>query len=165
MTAVAELMETTSRGSHVIDQVMLLALDAPSTAFPADPLDWSWPLRAPSDGTEALSCERWLQMRFTPPFGAILNCRFWVPDYAPSPGWSMLWGVSDTYRNPSTSRSAIAVRPLPTTDPVIGNLGPTIPGPAIGFTLYLVLQASWRGDPGLIQDPPAQVTISWEEAS
>lgn len=164
MTAVVDVVEHTARGPQAASEIMLLALDAPSIEFPVDPARWDWPLRAPSDGTAALSCERWLQVRFRPSYRRITRCRFWIEGYAPNPGWTVLYGLSDTYRKPSTSRSAIAVNELPAADPAIPNLNPaTIVGPLTSTSPFLVLQAEWLGGPGFIQAVAPQITIAWDE--
>lgn len=167
--------------SPLVGQCTLLAVDshtalqpsatggglAPAFDLPVNTATWKLPLRGPSDGTLAYSCERWLSFRFIAPFTAVTALRFWIDNLNLAPGWTLLYGLSDTYRNPATSRSAIAVHPLPITDPGIGNMPPVIGGTSDPFTdsAYLVLQASWEpGGASVIQYDGIRMKLGWRVA-
>lgn len=123
------------------------------------------PLVPNSDGSPSSSCERWVQIRFAPPFAAIANLRFWVNNYDPNGGWALYYGVTSEYRKPSTSISDIAVLPVPTSDPGSANLGVQIlTGGQMQYSSWLVLQAVWIGGvPGPIQTAPLNFEFDWAE--
>lgn len=124
-----------------------------------------------SDDSTPYSCERWVRIRFSPPYGTISNIRFWVDNYAPIAGWEINWGTALTYNTPRVgSRSQIAMSPLPQTDPGGSNIAindrETL---AVGFgstifTDWIVLQAAWKGAVyGAIQPAPLNLTFAWRE--
>lgn len=99
-----------------------------------------------STTTPEQTFERWFRVRFDPPFNAIWGIRFWVPNYAPVPGWNILWGSTDTYQTPVDTPSAIAVNDLPTTDPgpAMPNCGGyhRLPGTGTQYSDWIVVQAT-----------------------
>lgn len=110
---------------------------------PEDPLTYA--IKANSDGTPSYSYERWLRVRFVPPFGLVGQFRFWVDDLPIPDGWFINWGWTNTYKVPTDAPSQIATSPVPTFDPGISNsnFGDSIAldGRQIRYTAYLVLQA------------------------
>lgn len=118
-----------------------------------------------SNGAPAYTCERWVRLRFTPPFGALANVRFWVDNYAPEDGWELLWGISDAYQKPSLDASTVAIHPVPTSDPVTSNLAlDIVTGGAVAYSPWIVLQARWVGSvPGPIQSAPLNWRFGWSE--
>lgn len=94
--------------------------------------------------------ERWFRIRFDPPFNAVYGIRFWVPNYLPVPGWTILWGSSSTYQAPVSTPSAIAVNDLPTTDPgpAMPNCGgyQRLPGTGTQYSDWIVVQATAEPD-------------------
>lgn len=119
-----------------------------------------------SDGSPSFSCERWVRLRFSPPFGAITKLRFWVDNYDPNANWELRWGTSDEYQKPTTSASQIATHSVPTTDPDMSNLGvDMVTGGVVTYSPWIVLQATWLGSqPGTIQPTPLNWSFGWAEA-
>lgn len=118
-----------------------------------------------SNGAPSYSCERWIRLRFTPPFGALGNVRFWVDNYRPRGGWELLWGISDMYRKPSLDASMVAVDPIPTSDPMTSNVDlDLVAGGEVAYSPWIVLQARWLGSaPGPIQADPLNWRFAWAE--
>lgn len=92
------------------------------------------------------SYERWIRVRFDPPFNAVWAMRFYVPNYASEPGWTLNFGTSTTYQQPVNTGSAIAIVPVPTTDPgpTLPNCGgyTRLPGTGTQYSDWIVMQAS-----------------------
>lgn len=118
-----------------------------------------------SNGAPVYTCERWVRLRFTPPFGALANVRFWVDNYAPEDGWEVLWGISDAYQKPNLDASTVAVATVPSSDPVTSNLDlDLVTGGEVAYTPWIVLQARWVGNaPGPIQSAPLNWRFEWSE--
>jgi hypothetical protein len=118
-----------------------------------------------SDTSPAFTSERWLRLRFEPPFAAILNLRFWVNNYSPNAGWAIYYGLSPQFRKPSKALSDIAISPVPTTDPGVPNLGvDLLTGGRVQYSEWLVLQAVFIGrTPGAIQSSPLNYEFDWTE--
>lgn len=120
-------------------------------------------LRDPN-GAPSYSCERWLRLRVAAKLIVVTGIRFWIDNYDPNPGWQLRYGISGSYRKPTTSRSDIAINVVPTADP--GEDQPNVdPGPADGYSSWIVLQASWWG---LDTAPALQATalnyrFAWSE--
>jgi hypothetical protein len=122
-------------------------------------------LRRSSDNSPSYSCERWVRLRFEPPFAAITKLRFWVNNYSANSGWALYYGLASTFRKPSDSASDIAVRPVPTADPDVANLGPEIlTGGQVQYSQWLVFQAVWiGGNPGKLQTSDLNWEFDWTE--
>lgn len=110
---------------------------------PDDPLQYA--IKANSDGTPSYSYERWVRVRFVPPFGLVGQFRFWADAVDIPDGWNINWGWTETYKVPTNAPSEIAISALPSFDPGIenSNFGPSVAldGRSIRYTAYLVLQA------------------------
>ena len=110
---------------------------------PDDPLQYA--IKANSDGTPSYSYERWVRVRFVPPFGLVGQFRFWADPVDIPDGWNITWGWTDTYKVPTSAPSEIATSALPIYDPGVEsqNFGQPIAmdGRTIRYTAYLVLQA------------------------
>lgn len=159
-----DLMEATGYGPDsetVTGKIDLLAVDMHS----ANPLSSKATLERLSNGAPSYTCERWVRLRFTPPFGAILKLRFWVDNYAPSDGWEVRYGTTSFYRKPSTSASDIATVIVPATDPGVSNLGDEIlTGGQIQYSNWIVLQATWMGTAAhKIQADPLDWQFDWTD--
>lgn len=106
-----------------------------------------FPIPANSDGTPTYSYERWIRVRFTPPFGLIGQFRFWVDPVEIPAGWQVLWGWTYGYQVPTAGESAVALSALPTADPgpSLSNFGDpgSFTGTQTRFSAYLVLQANF----------------------
>jgi len=102
-------------------------------------------IKANSDGTPSYSYERWVRVRFVPPFGLVGQFRFWADPVDIPDGWNITWGWTDNYKVPTNAPSEIATSALPTFDPGIAsaNFGQPVAldGRSIRYTAYLVLQA------------------------
>lgn len=125
--------------------VNLYGQDAHSTDDPA-----AFAIPANNDGSPTYSFERWVRVRFIPPFGLIGQFRFWVDPMDIPDGWDIRWGWSNTYQVPTSGESQIAVSPIPTADPGpvwpnFGNPG-SVDGQQTRYSPYLVLQASFLPD-------------------
>lgn len=134
-------------------------------------------MRRNPNGLPVYSCERWLRLRFTSLSVQAALARFWISNLAPNPGWSMLMGTNMTYRKPTTSRSDIAVNPVPGVDPGsdLPNLYPAVTVNTVGiddlldgtiaqYSPWLVLQTIWTAD----NDDPFQAdafdfNFAWDE--
>jgi hypothetical protein len=81
-----------------------------------------------------------------PPFVALQDFRFWVPNYTSERGWMLTWGTSPVYQTPVNTPSSIATTPLPTTDPggANPNLNPgtVFQGTGTQYSDWIVVQAS-----------------------
>lgn len=93
------------------------------------------------DQARPISYERWIRVRFDPPFRFISGLRFWTPNLIIPDGWSLLWGTTDTYREPVNTISSIAVDEVPTSDPGAPNCGPAPTGTGTQHSSWIVLQA------------------------
>jgi hypothetical protein len=144
----------------VVSSISLVAGDYHSTDTPATLI------KRNSDGSPAFTCERWIRLRISPPFGAIANLRFWINNYAPNAGWQLYWGISNVYQKPNLNASRVAISPVPTVDPVTGNLGMGfLTGGQVQYSPWIVLQARWLGSsPGPIQSTPLNYRFDWSES-
>ena len=120
-------------------------------------------LRPNDDGTWARSCERWIRVRLTQPGASVGGLRFYVGNYAPRPGWELMFGTTDDYRTPTRQPSDIAVATVPAQDP-----GALIPSRIRGLATvsdWIVLQAHWVGTdaPQAIQGPALEFAFTWQE--
>lgn len=155
------------RSEYHVSSVNLYSIDAHSGTSAGNALLKN------SDNTTPYSCERWVRIRFSPPFGAISNLRFWVDNYDPVDGWEINWGLALAYNTPRVgTKSQIAISPLPLSDPGVDNPNLTIDEAetlAVGvgstlFTDWIVLQASWKGGVfGAIQPAPLDLRFAWRE--
>lgn len=118
-----------------------------------------------SDTSPAFTSERWVRLRFEPPFAAITNLRFWVNNYSLNAGWAIYYGLTPRFRKPSAALSDIATIPVPTADPGIPNLGVgVLTGGRVQYSDWLVLQAVYVGrSPGPIQSTPLNYEFDWTE--
>lgn len=102
-------------------------------------------LRLVDQDTAAYTYERWIRVRFDPPYNTVRQFRFWVGNTAFIPeGWQVLWGSALTYQSPINTPSAIATTPVPTTDPgAAANAGglQRVTGTGTNYTNWIVLQA------------------------
>ena len=114
-----------------------------------------YPLRPVDSTTPAYSYERWIRVRFDPPYNTVRQFRFWLGNIDPIPnGWQILWGAAVSYQTPVNTQSAIATSPVPTTDPGASpNIGGTtrLAGTGTNYTEWIVLQAV--ADPAVIAGP------------
>lgn len=101
--------------------------------------------------------EKWIRVRFDPPFNTVSRFRFWTPNLDPAvlaaAGRSVQWGSTDSYRPPMNSPSTIAVNPILTADPVSPNCGGEqhLEGTQTRYSDWIVLQACAQlgvADPG-----------------
>jgi hypothetical protein len=119
--------------------VHLYTVDAHSSQVPTGYADY--PLHS-----GGYTYERWFRVQFNPPFDAVYGFRFWTDNYAPGPGWTVLWGTSTTYQTPVITPSSIAVSALPTTDPgpAMPNCGghTRLPGTGTQYSDWIVVQAT-----------------------
>lgn len=163
--AVVDLLEAIGpapASEHVVNTLNLLSKDEHSDSFYAPAAK----LRRNSNGSVTYSCERWVRLRFSPPFGAVSNVRFWMPNYQPSTGWTVQWGTADTYRQPSRDRSSLATAAVPTADPGAGNVGLDLAmGDTTRYSDWIVIQAQWTGSStGAIQADPLDFAFDWTES-
>ena len=125
----------------VTSDVHLLGADAHSGAG-----NYDYSLSPIAGSGTVHSYERWIRLRFTPPFSEVRSFRFWVEPLALLPGWSLKYGVTTTYSTPVNTASAIATSALPTTDPGTGspNCGGTVrlPGTGVQYSNWIVMQAT-----------------------
>lgn len=161
-SAGARLLEAVGFGPSselVTSRIDLLAIDEHSTSVFARNLIRN------SNNSPSVSCERWLRVRFEPPFTAITNMRLWVNNYSPGNGWAINFGTTTVYREPSTSLSDIAYAPIPSSDPGISNLGfDLLTGGQVQHTPWIVLQAVYTGNtPGRIQVSDLNFEFDWTE--
>lgn len=98
-------------------------------------------MSAPLNEQQPNSYERWIRVRFEQPFSYITGLRFWAPNLVIPDGWSLLWGLSDTYHQPTNAVSSIAVHDVPTSDPGAPNCGPAPIGTGTRYSAWIVLQA------------------------
>lgn len=170
MAATATWLEAIGDGSDELEitHTHLLADDRHSPAaddgFRAAPLTH-----------DAYSCERWLRVRFTPPFETVMSLRFWMPTPIPA-GWNLRWGTADAFRRPTTTASSVATQPVPTIDPGAGNCGgeQKLTGDDVRYSDWIVLQA--QADEATVaagalgRDPngrlnPLRCAFTWREVS
>lgn len=159
---ITEAIGTAPDSERIVTDFSLLSDDEHSnTPYAAKAV-----LARKSDGSATYSCERWVRLRFSPPFGALVNIRFWVDNYDPADGWDLLWGTSPVYLKPTASASSVAVFQVPSTDPVTSNIGmDLITGGQVQYTPWIVLQARWMGSPpGQIQPSPFNWHFGWSES-
>jgi hypothetical protein len=117
-------------------------------------------LRVNDTGLPIYSCERWIQLDTETSIADEL--RFWVADLDLQEGWSIRYGVTDTFAQPSLARSTVAINAVPTGDPVTSNL------PAVGtsgtfVSSWLVFQARYEGPAGSsLQLSPLTLEFRWD---
>jgi hypothetical protein len=103
------------------------------------------PLGPASSGT-VYSYERWIRLRFQPPFNTVYAIRVWAPEVTLADGWTLTFGTTDTYATPVTTASTIATDALPDSDPglddanLIGADRLDGSGTDDQYSLWLVLQ-------------------------
>lgn len=95
----------------------------------------------------AYTYERWIRLRFTPPFSSVFSFRFWVSNLdVPPSGWTLTWGTTPNFQPPVNVASSIAVSALPTSDP--GRVSPNaggltrLAGTGTQYSDWIVLQAA-----------------------
>lgn len=145
MAAVVDIQEQVGDHSlQLVDQyVHLLGQDTHSGQSP-----WAFATAGITDTGSGVgrTYERWIRLRFTPPFDTVTGVRFWVQGLdSPPPGWSVRYGTTATFTAPVSSASSIAVLALPTSDP--GRTSPnlladTFAGTDTRYTDWVVIQAS-----------------------
>lgn len=126
----------------------LLGIDAHS----AERLYYAlYALKPDLDGSPVYSWERWCRFKFEPTFTYVTDFYFWVPGLVVPTGWTIRYGSTDTYRQPTNSPSVIAVNELPTSKPEAPNVGGLTPldGSEVRYSDWIVLQASVSGDAAL----------------
>lgn len=174
-TATLQIIER--YGDAVYDRIALttfidlLASDQPSSVgFQSSPLSVS------NDGSTVYSYERWIRLQFVlddelDPV-EIANVRVWFPSLALEDGWSLKYGIADTYQQPTRSPSSIAATPAPTTDPGLESMFENTGSVGERVCQYLVLQASVSGDAptgpmqgldGEDEPVPLNYHIAWTE--
>lgn len=137
------LQEAVGAGPDILGAtiVHLLGVDVHSGGTSRIPV----PLTLDGSGP-VYSYERWIRLIMTPPFVALQDFRFWVPNYVSEPGWQVTWGTTGTYQTPVNTPSSIATSPLPTTDPGRTNpnvnAGDVFSGTGTQYSDWIVVQAS-----------------------
>lgn len=113
----------------------------------------------------ALSYERWIRLRFDPPIGGVSALKFWCDNYAPNPGWTVLWGMADIYQRPSGTASSYARAAIPTSVPANDNAGRYMSKSGMSvYSGWIILQASWTGgDATEMQASPLNLRFTWQE--
>lgn len=172
MSATVELVQNTGSGDTVVSYASVHGNNTLASTADSFLLN---PLRL-TDGSPTRSYERWMRLKFTPPFGAVSAIRFWVPNYSATPGWTVRYGTADIFSTPIMTASSIATTVgFPTADPGEGspNLGGETPmtGEQVRYSKYLVVQAVVEdsADLGPIKgydgnDPiPFDLRIKWLE--
>lgn len=163
MTATATLLEAVGAGPDSEAAVTVITLSAGDMHSTVPSV-----LTRNGDGSPVQSYERWLRLRFAPPFGRVSVVRAWADNYAPRAGWSVLYGLSSAYRMPTGRLSDIATSAVPTADPGenAANITQSLSGPAIRYTPWIVFQAVLvgGGPAGALQDPELRLTFCWREA-
>lgn len=135
MTNTVVVVESVGYGpdsERAVEQINLLATDQHS--------DVQSRLQFPGNGLFVYSCERWVRLQVASTLGAIRNVAFWVNNYSPNLGWQLRYGVSSTWRRPSSAPSSIAYDLVPTSEPTTANLAA---GDVTDYTPWVVLQAVW----------------------
>lgn len=165
---------------HLVDQhLTLLANSNPTNE--GDPKDYT---TAPVNitGSSALyTTERWVRVQFLAPFNSVENLRVWLnPATSPRPGWTIRFGITDTYATPINTASIVATSSLPTADPGPGVqdlIGSAYFDGSLGdaASRWIVLQGVVNpatADPGPIQGftresmspVPLQLEMAWSES-
>lgn len=149
MTAVAELVQQigTAPGVDIVTPYLNLHRTDSYSLTQTSYIDEAIQVR--SDGAPTYSYERWCRIRFTPPFDQVREMRFWATNLIIRNGWTVKWGTTSTFHNPTNSLSTYAVNLLPATDPGISapNIGGAAQlGTAVRYSDWIVIQASVNGD-------------------
>lgn len=108
------------------------------------------PLLAPDDPSAwVYSYERWFRVRLTGSYQTVRAFRIWCSHLVIPSGWEVHFGTASAYQQPTNSPSAIATRPVPTSDPGpnLPNAGGLTPvaGPGTTYSDWIVLQARGQG--------------------
>lgn len=150
MTATVQLVERIASAATTDQPVSFLNIHGADTYSTIQRSYVDSPVVGRTDGAPVFSMERYVRLRFTPPFDRVRAFRFWVPDWVDPTGWTIKWGVAPAFSTPSNSESAWATATLPSADP--GQLAPNIggevavDGSATRYSDWIVLQAQATGD-------------------
>lgn len=120
-----------------------------------------------ADGSLAYSAERWIRLRFMPPFGTATHIRFWIPNYNPNPGWQLYWGLATDYQKPLASDpSSIAIYPVPVLEPTTANVSDELlTGNEVQYSPWIVLQAArFPNSLGSLQLEAFNYRFGWAES-
>jgi hypothetical protein len=168
MPATMKVVEATGDGlRRIATSVNILGVDGftlTDTNFDA------YPIRVLPTSGISTSYERWFRFEFSGTYQVVNDFRFWMPGLTVNAGWTLLWGIADTFSRPTNSDSVIAVNPVPVLDPGIENLPPgMVDDPVLPLTrdasAWLVLQASVEQDAqhGQLVDGGLTYQFTWAE--
>lgn len=172
MVATVELIERMRTGQEAVASYLhVLEIDA----FSAGALNYGiHAIRADISGAPTYSMERWFRWRFEQPFTYIADVLFWTPGLTVPQGWTLLYGTSETFVQPTNAPSSIAVSALPMTKPVSPNVGgvPPMDGTETRYSDWIVLQASVNADAdigpmlGFMGNDPVNIEyrLDWTES-
>lgn len=163
--AYIELLESTGKGPAkelAVTSPKLLGNDAHSYSSIAKPV------RLNADRSPVYTCERWVRMRFSPPFGRVGQFRLWSPTMTLPEGWDVRFGTSLSYRTPSQSPSVYAYTSIPTVDPGVGT--PNVVGlttrnsDGVQYSPWIVFQAILTGPDVDVSEQTLSFDFGWVES-
>jgi hypothetical protein len=144
MTYIEEAIGPPPGNMQEVEYIHLLRVDGHSTT---SAIYRDSPLEANSDMTPGYSMERWIRICIESPFETISNVRFWIPGLTLGIGWTLRYGIHETYCQPTSSESVYMVYTIPSERPVVPNiLDDEIDGPGPWTSPWIVIQASVDGD-------------------
>lgn len=149
---VLEAVGVGPRSELAVRAPRLLGNDAHSLSSQAKPtsLDIS--------GVPVFTFERWLRLRFSPPFGQVSKFRFWVTEMDLPDDWTLNFGTSPDYSTPVQTSSRYAYRAVPTIDPGqdASNVEVVQVVPrGVQYTHWIVLQA-------ILLSAPTDITVTFD---
>lgn len=146
MTATVQLIERLGDGRESESEFLhLIEIDE----FSNDPYGFAdHAIRTGMSGAPTYSMERWFRWRFEQPFSHISDIYFWTPGLVVPEGWTVKYGTSENFAQPTNAPSSIATLELPTSKPEAPNAGgvPPLEGTETRYSDWIVLQASVNSD-------------------
>lgn len=131
-------------------------------------------IRPDISGVPTYSMERWVRWRFEEPFTQVADIYFWVPGLVVPEGWTLRYGSTETFVQPTNAPSSIAVSELPTSKPAAPNAGgvPPLEGTETRYSDWIVLQASVNTDAAIgpmlgydgVDPVPIEYRLDWTES-